>query len=332
MNIINTINIQNKKNKVKIDDGNDKKKNICMNKGIDNNNKENNNSDLLKAELKIEVLNILKNYIIIKRRKDNVLLQNNINKNFDENYTLNKELYKNGYNFPNYPNHKYWYRILFDIYVYLNSIIKNKKKPKYPYWVQKTDNKLKTEQRYFRNIAKNYKLSDDNSLILVKKEKQINNSTAKILEKEIYFKVPFTDNMKNFLFNFHKKSNHLNDRYLINNIKNNGYNFKGIYKDVEYINKNRNICQMKNYKFNKRYKNIKIIIFKKQRERYIADLTEIPIELLINNKNYKFIYTIKDHFSTLAWSYPLENKSSATILKYTEKFFSNMGNVLKWDR
>ena len=86
---------------------------------------------------------------------------------------------------------------------------------------------------------------------------------------------------------------------------------------------------MKNDKFNKRFNNIKIIIFKKQRERYIADLTDIPAELLINNKNYKYIYTIKDHFSKFSWSYLLENKTSLSILKYTEKFFSKYGECIE---
>jgi len=47
--------------------------------------------------------------------------QRNSNEIFDFNdeYSLNLEKYKLGYNYPIYPNHKYGYRLLFDIYIYI---------------------------------------------------------------------------------------------------------------------------------------------------------------------------------------------------------------------
>jgi len=85
-------------------------------------------------------------------------------------------------------------------------------------------------------------------------------------------------------------------------------------KLFEKITKNCNICKMKNYKFNKHFTELKVIIFKKPKIRYIGDLTDIPIEIIDKNKNYNYIYTIKDNFSKFADSYLMENKNSNNIL------------------
>ena len=54
-------------------------------------------------------------------------------------------------------------------------------------------------------------------------------------------------------------------------IKNIGNNFKGIHKSIVNINKKCCICNMKNYKFDIRFNNIKIIIFK-NKERDIKQI------------------------------------------------------------
>ena len=68
----------------------------------------------------------------------------------------------------------------------------------------------------------------------------------------------------NFLKNFHIKSNHLNDKYLIKNIKYNVYFYKGIYKDIESIRKECTLCSLKKIKF-KKHKDNQIILFKNQK-------------------------------------------------------------------
>ena len=52
--------------------------------------------------------------------------------------------------------------------------------------------------------------------------------------------------------------------------------------------------------------------------------------MLINNKNFIYIYTIKDYFSKFADSYLIENKTSSTIFKYTKKFFDKNNQPLEF--
>ena len=54
----------------------------------------------------------------------------------------------------------------------------------------------------------------------------------------MFYLVPFTLDIKNFLMKFHINSNHLNYKYLINSIQNKGFYYKGIYKDIKDLTKN----------------------------------------------------------------------------------------------
>ena len=57
-------------------------------------------------------------------------------------------------------------------------------------------------------------------------------------------------------------------------------------------------------------------------EKYIADLTYIPMEFINNNSKYKYILAIIDHFSKLTGSYLLINKKKDTILEKIKNFFA----------
>ena len=78
---------------------------------------------------------------------------------------------------------------------------------------------------------------------------------------------------------------------------------------------------MKKEKFN-------MIIFDRPKERYIGDLSVIPIELINNenniyfeeNRKYKYIFTILDHFSKFSDSYLLADKKKLTVLNSLKKF------------
>ena len=82
----------------------------------------------------------------------------------------NIELYKKGFNFPKYPNHEKGYRLLFDIYIYLSSKLKNPKHPKYPPWILNSKLNIETQKRYFRKISNNYRINELNNLMIIKKK------------------------------------------------------------------------------------------------------------------------------------------------------------------
>ena len=65
----------------------------------------------------------------------------------------------------------------------------------------------------------------------------------------------------------------------------------------------------------------KQIIMSRLKERYIMDITYIPIELIENN-NFKYKINVIYHFYRYLFSFPLDNKNAESIeskLKYVLK-------------
>ena len=83
---------------------------------------------------------------------------------------------------------------------------------------------------------------------------------------------------------------------------------------TKYTVKNCLSCSGKNKNKIKREPPKQIITYF-PRQRYIMDLTELPIELK-ENTNYKYLFNIIDHFSKFGISFLIENKESSTIFKY----------------
>jgi len=152
-------------------------------------------------------------------------------------------------------------------------------------------------------------------------------------------KVPFVKDLKQFLYQFHSNTNHKGFEAFRKALINDNIYYKGIIKDIQNIIDNCAICKLKNQKINlKKDEKFNLILFKKPKDRYIGDLTSIPIEFKNNvnntyydiNKNYNYIFTIIDHFSKFSESYLLKDKKQNTILNFLKNFFDFYGEPIEF--
>ena len=111
-----------------------------------------------------------------------------------------------GYNYPPYQSHKEGKNLLLYIRNYL-VLKKNKKKTNlYPPYIYENSKISENQKRYFRQIAMNYKLDENNNLLIKFKENkeiinqtnQIHNKTEEKDEKDNYryMIVPFCKRFK----------------------------------------------------------------------------------------------------------------------------------------
>ena len=98
----------------------------------------------------------------------------------------------------------------------------------------------------------------------------------------------------------------------------------GIYGDIKKYIKKCPICQQIN-KNVERKSQIKQIITKGPRERFLVDLVDINEEINDNKKLYKYILNIIDHYSKLVGSYLLKNKSGKDVLFKINDFIGHYG-------
>ena len=68
----------------------------------------------------------------------------------------------------------------------------------------------------------------------------------------------------------------------------------------------------------------KQIIMKRHKERFVIDLTYLPLELIANT-NCKYLFNIMDHFSKFIISFLIENKNANTIVEKLKFCFDNYG-------
>ena len=125
--------------------------------------------------------------------------------------------------------------------------------------------------------------------------------------------IPETLDVIPYLYKLHKEDNHKGissfRKYLFKiNIYLEGYTFL-----TEYVVKNCTTCTGKKISKLKREPSKQIITYY-PKQRYIMDLSELPIEL-IKDSRYLYLFDIIDHFSKFGMSYLIENKEAKTILK-----------------
>ena len=72
-----------------------------------------------------------------------------------------------------------------------------------------------------------------------------------------------------------------------------------------------------------------LIIFKRPRVRYIADITDIPLEIR-KGTDYLYLLNIIDHFSKYVASYLIKSKKSETILNKIKNFIDEEGAPLEF--
>ena len=250
-------------------------------------------------------------------------LYNNTIKNYDD--TTNIITDKNGnliQNIPHYPiligkiiNENYYKDIFRYLYVYNNNLdisrysikINNIKN------IDTRDNK----KRDFRKKVHFFYLDDDNILykkILIKDKNK--SEYKKIINENgnnyVLLKIPETLDIIKYLFDLHKEDGHRGIVSLREYIYNNNIHIEGSSYLTEYIIKCCNSCAEKNKTKYIREPSKQIITYY-PKQRYIMDLTEIPIELK-SNCEYNYLFNIIDHFSKFGISIPLINKEAKTIL------------------
>ena len=112
---------------------------------------------------------------------------------------------------------------------------------------------------------------------------------------------------------------HKGEKSLYELIKQQDYWWCGIYEDVKNYIKNCEICQQL-HKVKGRKPQIKQIITKGPRERYVVDLVDIKENINDKNSNYKYILNIIDHYSKLVGSFLLYTKTSKEVLTKINDF------------
>ena len=121
----------------------------------------------------------------------------------------------------------------------------------------------------------------------------------------------------------HKKLNHRNWEDTRKEFLRQNWFYFGYVNDIKYIISKCSICLQKNRKFYKREPS-KIILFERPKDRYLIDLTELPVEFKkANNCNY--ICNIIDHFSRLCKSYIIPNKKANIIINCIIDFINIYG-------
>ena len=211
-----------------------------------------------------------------------------------------------------------------DIYRYLFVEKHNLKVSKYPIWVSEIKPKSKREnkKKELRDKYNKYYLDEYNKLYrkIEIKNKNINklNINAKTVEiNEILYHllyIPETLDIISYLNSLHIEDGHKGITSLRQYLVNNNIFFEGSTILTQYTVKNCLSCSGKNKNKIKREPPKQIITYF-PRQRYIMDLTELPIELK-ENTNYKYLFNIIDHFSKFGISFLIENKESSTIFKY----------------
>ena len=179
-------------------------------------------------------------------------------------------------------------------------------------------NSRNNKKRVFRKKIHTFYLDNNNILYkkkLLKGKDSLNNK--KILEEKgtnyILLNIPETLDILNYLQNLHKEEGHRGISSLREYLYNNNIYFEGSSFLTEYIVKTCKSCAEKNKTKYVREPSKQIITYY-PKQRYIMDLTEIPIELKSNN-NFNYLFNIIDHFSKFGISIPVINKEAKTILE-----------------
>ena len=116
---------------------------------------------------------------------------------------------------------------------------------------------------------------------------KFNNTNIKNKIYKEYF-IPYQIEKNNLINNLHERTIHKGQNSLYKLVKQENFWWCGIYEDVKEYIKNCPICQQI-HKNVGRKPQIKQIITKGPRERYVVDLVDINEEINDNKKLYKYI-------------------------------------------
>lgn len=152
-------------------------------------------------------LNTNKNNFIMTNKNKNI---ENISLDFDNKYLQ-------GYRYPPLPGKYNSEHYLKYIREYLISKKTSYHNHKFPDFIKKAEN-IENAKKYFRNIASDYELDDDNNLYIKYYNKKsslaIVNKTRKKYVNYKLCKVPFVQDLNSFIYNIHKNLLHRNNKDL----------------------------------------------------------------------------------------------------------------------
>ena len=255
------------------------------------------------------------------------------------NISLHKINDKNGdliINIPKYPilvGNKIDLNYYSDIFRYLYITKHNLNLPKYPVRiiVTKKEKKRENKKREFKRKAKKYYLDDNNKLYKLiginNKSSQLYPLTAQRVIKDkkefILSFIPEKLYILEYINELHIEDGHKGSTSFRNYILKNNIYFQGLTFLIDYIIKNCAPWSVKNKEILKREPSKQIITYY-PRERYVMDLTELPLELK-RNTNYNYLFNIIEHFSKFGILVVLENKDAKNILQNLKLFFEFNG-------
>ena len=136
--------------------------------------------------------------------------------------------------------------------------------------------------------------------------------------------IPNVKNVIELIEKIHKFINHQSYSKIKEKLNEYKIYYKGISYDALNITNLCNVCIQNNAVFYKR-EPCKQIIMSKPKDRYLMDITYIPIELIENNE-YKYNLNVIDHFSKFLFSFLLKNKNAKSIVSNLETCFKKYEN------
>ena len=191
----------------------------------------------------------------------------------------------------------------------------------YPDYIYKISNKnrRKNKKNDFKDSIEDYFIDKTTGRLKIK----FNNSNLKNKIYKEYF-IPFQFEKNHLIRSLHERTIHKGQNSLYELIKQENFWWCGIYEDVKEYIKRCPICQQI-HKNVGRKPQIKQIITKGPRERFVVDLVDINEEINDNKKLFKYILNIIDHYSKLVGSYLLKNKSANEVLLKINDFIGHYG-------
>ena len=163
----------------------------------------------------------------------------------------------------------------------------------------------------------------------IKKKLNKNNKNFKIKKIEedgitfLLYKIPQTFDILQFLNKLHGEDSHRGINSLRHYITQRNFYIDGATSLSKYIINNCLTClEKRNKLISKRSPSKQILTFY-PKQRYVMDITELPIE--INKERKYYLFCIIDHFSKYGMAYLIENKEAFTILKYLKISFECNG-------
>lgn len=265
--------------------------------------------------------NLLEKSIIVEKDKQHYNILKYKNKYVKANYPSSKNIYDEIYNY------------LFSIEIHKDDIkAKIEKYPNmninqiYSYFPLAYPERLKggsavisKNRKKFRELISNFKLNDQNRLIIKNPYKEdINNI------EEQWYKIPFNKEKEIIVTNYHSNNNHCGRDAIIWFIKKEGLYWYGFFKDIENIIKACPQCDNVKGKFKKFKPTINFIIDNGPHYRYICDLWYLSNEIS-EAAGFKYILDIIDHFTKWYQGYCLKTKTSKEVLSCIDSFIQSFG-------